>query len=101
VREIRRLQKLLGLSLAEIKEMVEAEEALKQIRAEYRRDADVEEKLDQLQRAMAVTEKQYAIIHQKLEQLRAMSDQLEKRLATYRTWQANLEAQRQQAATPR
>ena len=40
--EIRRLQKLLGLSLAEIKEMVEAEEALKQIRAEYRRDAEVE-----------------------------------------------------------
>jgi DNA-binding transcriptional MerR regulator len=98
--EIRRLQKLLGLSLAEIKEMVEAEEALKQIRAEYRRDAEVEEKMDQLQRAVAVTETQYAIIHQKLEQLQAMSDQLEKRLATYRTWQTNLEARRHETATP-
>lgn len=98
--EIRRLQKLLGLSLAEIKEMVEAEEALKQIRAEYRRDAEVEEKMDHLQRAVAVTETQYAIIRQKLEQLQAMSDQLEKRLATYRTWQTNLEARRREAATP-
>jgi DNA-binding transcriptional MerR regulator len=98
--EIRRLQKLLGLSLAEIKEMVEAEESLKQIRAEYRRDAEVEEKMDHLQRAVAVTETQYAIIRQKLEQLQAMSDQLEKRLATYRTWQTNLEARRRETATP-
>jgi hypothetical protein len=80
--------------------MVEAEEALKQIRAEYRRDAEVEEKMDQIQRAVAVTETQYAIIHQKLEQLQAMSDQLEKRLATYRTWQTNLEARRRETATP-
>ena len=99
VEQIRRLQNLLGLSLAEIKEMVEADEALSQIRAEYRKDADVEEKLDHVHRAMAVTEKQYAIIHQKLEQLQAMSDQLEKRLQTYRTWRANLEAQREPAGT--
>jgi len=98
VEQIRRLQNLLGLSLAEIKEMVEADEALSQIRAEYRKDAEVEEKLDQLHRAMAVTEKQYAIIHQKLEQLQTMSDQLEKRLQTYRTWQANLEARRREPA---
>lgn len=99
VEQIKRLQSLLGLSLAEIKEMVEADEALNQIRAEYRKDADVEEKLDQLQRARAVTEQQYGIIHQKLEQLQAMSDELEKRMQQYRVWQTNLEARLPVAAT--
>src|SRR3954462_7763252 len=42
VEEIRRMQSLLGMSLAEIKEMVEAEEIKSQIRAEYSRDADTE-----------------------------------------------------------
>jgi DNA-binding transcriptional MerR regulator len=101
VAEIKRLQTLLGLSLAEIKEMVEAEEILRGIRAEYRQDAEVEEKLEHLHRAMAVTEQQYAIIHQKLEQLQAMSDQLESRLQQYRTWQSNLEAQRREASLQR
>src|SRR6266540_6106227 len=39
VEQIRQLQKLLGLSLAEIKEMVEAEEIRSQVRAEYSREA--------------------------------------------------------------
>src|SRR3990172_12959837 len=38
VEQIRRLQQLLGFSLAEIKEMVEAEEVKLQLRAEYRPD---------------------------------------------------------------
>lgn len=98
VEQIKQLQSLLGLSLAEIKEMVEADEALSQIRAEYRKDADVDQKLDQLHRAMIVTEHQFRIIHQKLEQLQTMSDQLEQRLQQYRTWKAGLEARRQESA---
>src|SRR5437870_9147419 len=54
VAEIRRLQSLLGFSLAEIKEMVEAEEVRNQIRAEYRRDADVAERREKLQRGLEV-----------------------------------------------
>src|SRR5262245_64788446 len=38
VEQIKQLQKLLGLSLAEIKELIEAEEVKSQIRADYRRD---------------------------------------------------------------
>jgi DNA-binding transcriptional MerR regulator len=101
VEQIRKLQNLLGMSLAEIKEMVEADEALNQIRAEYRRDAEVEEKLDHIHRAKEVTEKQHAIIRQKLEALQQMSDQLEKRLQQYETWSSNLEAQRQPASGTR
>lgn len=92
VEQIKRLQKLLGLSLAEIKEMVEAEELKSQIRAEYRCHADAEQKRRQLLAVIAVTEKQFAIINQKVEQLQKMRDELEANLTTYRTWLAGLEA---------
>ena len=37
IEQIKRLQRLLGFTLADIKEMVEAEEVKSQLRAEYRR----------------------------------------------------------------
>lgn len=92
VEQIRQLQKLLGLSLAEIKEMIEAEEVKSQLRAEYRRDLDIPEKRRRLHTAIAVTEKQHAIIRQKVEQMQAMRDELEAKLATYHGWLANLES---------
>ena len=39
VQRIRRLQDLLGTSLADIKEMVDAEEVLRELRAQYRPEA--------------------------------------------------------------
>jgi DNA-binding transcriptional MerR regulator len=93
VHEIRRLQNLLGLSLAEIKQMVEADEALQQIRAEYRRDADVALKIAQLRQAREITANQHTIVHQKLDQLQAMSDDIEKRLERLDSWLESLEAQ--------
>jgi len=97
VEQIKGLQRLLGLSLAEIKEMVEADEALKAIKAEYRREAETDQKIEQIRQARAITEKQYTIVHQKLEQLQAMSDQLEKRRQQFDTWLANLELKRRAA----
>jgi MerR family transcriptional regulator, repressor of the yfmOP operon len=94
VEQIRRMQNLLNLSLAEIKEMVEADEALQQIRAEYRRDAEVEQRRQQLIRARAITEQQHTIVRQKLEQLQAMNDQMEKRLQQLDGWISNLETRR-------
>src|SRR5437764_7574369 len=52
VEQIKRLQSLLGLTLADIKEMVEAEKVKSQIRAEYRRDADVSERKAKLSKAI-------------------------------------------------
>ena len=97
VERIKQLQSLLGLSLAEIKEMVEAEEVKSQIRAEYRRDAEAEEKLRQIRAALDVTEKQHAIIRQKVEQLQAMQHELEAKLNTYRGWITTLEGQIEQS----
>jgi DNA-binding transcriptional MerR regulator len=92
VEQIKQLQKLLGFSLAEIKEMVEAEELKSQIRAEYRRDADIAERREKVMRALAVTETQYDLIRQKVEQLQAMQHEYEEKLDRYRGWLAQFDA---------
>src|SRR5678816_3104539 len=43
---VRQLKELLGFSLAEIKEMLEFEDVRLQIRAEWRREADADEKAE-------------------------------------------------------
>jgi DNA-binding transcriptional MerR regulator len=91
VEQIKRLQSLLGLALADIKEMVEAEEVKIQIRAEYRRDADVSERKAKLSRAIEVTERQVAIIDHKLHALEEMKSDLEQKLQTVRGWLISLD----------
>jgi DNA-binding transcriptional MerR regulator len=86
VEQIRRLQKLLGFTLAEIKEMVEAEEVKWQLRAEYRPQADLTERRRSIARALEVTEGQCAVIRQKVDALRDMQSRLEEKLKTYRQW---------------
>lgn len=86
VERIKRFQALLGVSLAEVKEMVDAEEMALQIEAEYRPEADAKERRRQLARAIEVREKQYAIISQKAEQLAEIKAYLRERLKTYRSW---------------
>jgi DNA-binding transcriptional MerR regulator len=86
VERIKELQSLLGLSLADIKEMVEADEVKHQLRATYRRDAKVSERRAKLRRAVEVTEHQAAIIDQKLRALQEMKDSLEEKLRQYGGW---------------
>ena len=91
VERIKELQSLLGLSLADIKEMVEADEVKLQIKATYRRDAKVSERKAKLGRAIEVTEHQAAIIDQKLRALQEMKDTLEEKLRQYHAWIEHLE----------
>ncbi|MDP9238375.1 MAG: MerR family transcriptional regulator [Chloroflexota bacterium] len=91
VEQIKRLKSLLGLALADIKEMVEAEEVKSQIRAEYRRDADVSERKEKLSKAIEVTERQVAIIDHKLSALHEMKADLDEKLSTVRGWLRSLE----------
>ena len=86
LQQIKRLQQLLGFSLAEIKEMVDAEEIKMQIRAEYRPESALPEKKAQLLRAIEVTQRQYDLIRQKVDALADMRSKLEERLATFHTW---------------
>ena len=92
VERIRQMQSLLGFSLAEIRELVEAEEIRGQIKAGWRADADAAEKREQIVRVQALTQKQHTMIAQKLEQLREMQCSLEKKLATYQDWLELLDA---------
>ena len=91
VAHIRRLQNLLGLTLAEIKEMVEAEEMLQELKAQYRPEADVSEKRRQLQEAIGVVTRQHGIVSQKAEQMSEMKEQMEERLRTFERWMTELE----------
>ncbi len=91
VTHIRRLQNLLGLTLAEIKEMVEAQEMLREITAQYRPDWDIEEKRRQLQKAIHVVTRHHGIVSQKAEQMSEMKAQLAERLHTFDRWMAELE----------
>jgi MerR family transcriptional regulator, repressor of the yfmOP operon len=93
VEQIKRLQSLLGFTLAEIKEMVEADEVKMQIRASYRKDAAIPERRAQLLRARVVTEAQVGVIKQKLEALQEMKGHLEEKLDQYANWLESLDEQ--------
>jgi DNA-binding transcriptional MerR regulator len=91
VEQIKRLQKLLGFTLAEIKEMAEAEEIKGQLRADYRPDEDLTERRQHITRALEVTERQCAVIRQKVKALKEMQTHLEEKLQTYRQWLSQID----------
>lgn len=93
VEQIKRLQGLLGFSLSEIKDMVEAEEVKSQIKATYRKDAEISERRAKIVRAKEVTVGQATVIDQKLAALHDMRSHLEAKLAQYDTWLQHLEEQ--------
>ena len=91
VQQIRKLQDLLGVTLADIKEMVDAGEMLRELRAQYRPEAGFDEKRRQLLKAIDVVQGQYGIVKHKIEQMDEMKAQLEERLKTLDRWMAELE----------
>jgi DNA-binding transcriptional MerR regulator len=91
VQQIKRLQKLLGFSLAEIKEMVEAEEVKWQLHAENRPQADLAERRQHIAKALDVTERQCAVIRQKVKALEDMQAHLDEKLQTYRQWLSQID----------
>ena len=93
VEQIKQLQTLLGFSLAEIKEMVEAKEIENQLRKEYRPEADPAQKRTQLLRAIEVTQTQFDLIRQKVGALKDMESKLEERLTRFDGWLTNLDKQ--------
>jgi MerR family transcriptional regulator, repressor of the yfmOP operon len=91
VEQIKRLQNLLGLTLAEIKDMVEAEEIKTELRQTYRPDLELEEHARRMAKAIEVTEKQHAIIGHKVQSLLEMKKDLELKLDRYRTYLADIQ----------
>jgi DNA-binding transcriptional MerR regulator len=101
VEAIKRLQQHLGFSLAEIKEMVEAEEVKMQLRQEYRPEAALSEKKRQVLRAIEVTERQHDLIKQKAEALAEMKALMDDRLSTFHSWLDQIDAQLKSEAASR
>ncbi|MBI5948894.1 MAG: MerR family transcriptional regulator [Chloroflexi bacterium] len=101
VQRIKELRDLLGFSLADIKEMVEAEDVKAQVRAEWNSAADAAEKAEKLRKAREVTVAQIAIIDQKMEQMAAMRAQLAGRMEKYEARLREWEREPGAVASPR
>jgi DNA-binding transcriptional MerR regulator len=86
VDRIRELKDLLGFSLAEIKEMLESEVVRLQLRAEWRSDADTNEKAVKIRKARDITAQQLALIGQKMDKMATMREMLSERLEKYDAW---------------
>ena len=93
VEQIKRMQSLLGLTLAEIKEMVEAEEVREEINATYRPDRPVDERIQRVTKRIEVTQRQFDIISAKLDAMQEMRKDLEKKLEHWREVIVELEKQ--------
>ncbi len=83
ISRIRQFKDLLGVSLADIKELLEADDVRLQIKAEWRRDADSAEKAAKMRRSRDVTAQQIALIDQKMANMAAMRATLQERIAKY------------------
>ena len=73
---IRRLQQLLGFTLAEIKEMVEAEDLRQQIIATFRPDRELPARLARVNRIMGALERQLEVVDHKVDNLVEMQNDL-------------------------
>jgi len=94
VEQIKRMQSLLGLTLAEIKDMVEAEEVREELNATYRPDRPVDERILRVTKRIEVTQRQFDIISTKLEAMIEMQRDLKERLERYHQVVAELEKQK-------
>jgi DNA-binding transcriptional MerR regulator len=82
--EISRLKHLLGFSLAEIKEIVVAEDAREQLTSDLHAAADPQMRLDTLREFERLATAQLAAIDRKMAQLADLKTDLDSRLARYR-----------------
>ncbi len=99
VEQIKRLQSLLGLTLAEIKDMVEAEEVKEELNATYRPDRPVAERIERMKRRVEVTERQRKIIGTKMQAMLEMQTDLDEKLQRYHKTLAELEKEKAEVST--
>lgn len=83
------------LTLAEIKEMVEAEEVKEELRATYRPDLETDERIKRVGKRIEVTRRQHDIISSKLVSMLEMKADLEEKLERYQKTLSELETQQE------
>jgi DNA-binding transcriptional MerR regulator len=77
---IKRLQDLLGFTLAEIKEMVESEDLQKQIIATFRPDRELPARQQRAERIIDALETQLEVVERKIDQLSDLRKELRGKL---------------------
>lgn len=90
---VRELKEALGLTLAEINEMIQTEEERDDIRAAFRATHDPAARQAQLDRAEAITRQQIELVERKLHTLASTRDALRERLARYSALRTELAAE--------
>jgi MerR family transcriptional regulator, repressor of the yfmOP operon len=90
---IKRLKDLLGFSLAEIRELVRAEEEREHVRSAWRRDTDPRARLQHLDELEALVRGQLRLVEDKLAGLEEMRATLRGQLARYDDLRAELREQ--------
>lgn len=83
---VKQLKDLLGFSLADIREMLEADDVKQALKAGWRKDADSGEKAAKIGVAREVTLKQLALLDQKLAKMASLRDHLAERIEKYDGW---------------
>lgn len=73
---IKRLQELLGFTLSEIKEMVDAEEILRHLSATFRPDRELPSRLRRLDQLTDALTRQLDVVDHKVEHLTSMREEL-------------------------
>jgi MerR family transcriptional regulator, repressor of the yfmOP operon len=87
---IKRLKDLLGFSLAEIRDMANAEEEREQVREAWRRETDPQAQLEWLDRSEELTRRQLQLVEEKLTGLQEMQTNLAARLTRLDTLRAEI-----------
>ncbi len=87
------LKRLLGFSLAEIKQVVEAMESLKLLRQESRQAGDLETKRDSLRMGLEILEQQVEVLDGRLGQIAELRDRYHERSLRVRERLEQIEAE--------
>ncbi len=89
------LKRLLGFSLAEIKQVVEAMESLKLLRQESKQASDLETKRQTLQKGLEILEQQVEVLDGRMRQVAELRDQFDERSLRVRERLEQIEAELQ------
>lgn len=88
---VRQLQGLLGFTLAEIKDMVEAEELMQQIISTFRPDRELPARLERVNTIIDALSKQLEVVEHKVEHLTTMREELRAKMGRMQNRRGEIE----------